>query len=99
MTKETRLWAILIPGQDDVWAMPDEAAAFEAIAKHNTAVDSVSWPLDIPKSACYASVIEWPYDAESHAAALANDEPETLSSNGLGIPDGVADAMGLTPNV
>lgn len=100
MATETKLWAILIPGPDDVWAMPSEAAAFEAIAKHNAAIDSVSWPLqDVPKSACYASVIRWPYDAASHAEALANDDPETLSSNYLGIPDGVADALGLTPNL
>ncbi len=78
---DNRLWAILIPGPDDVWAMPSEAAAFEAIAKHNAAVDSVSWPLkDVPKSACYASVIEWPHSAEDHAEALANDEPDTLDA-------------------
>lgn len=93
---ETKLWAILIPGPDDVWAMPSEAAAFGAILKHNACVDSASWPQDIPKSACYASVIEWPYDAESHTEALAENEPVTLSSNELGIPDGVADAIGLT---
>lgn len=99
MTTETKLWAILIPGPDDVWAMPSEAAAFEAIAKHNAAVDAVSWqPDDLPKSAWYASVIEWPYDADSHAEALREDEPVTLSSNELGIPDSAVAALGLTPN-
>lgn len=92
---EQRLWAILIPGPDDVWAMPNEAAAFEAIAKHNAAVDSASFPPDIPKSACYASVIEWPFDAQSHADALENDEPETLSSNELGIPDAVVELLNV----
>jgi hypothetical protein len=75
MSANNRLWAILIQGPNDVWAMPSEAAAFDAIAKHNAAVDSVSWPLkDVPKSDCYASVIEWPYSAEEHAEELENDE-------------------------
>lgn len=99
MATETKLWAILIPGPDDVWAMPSESSAIDAAAKHNAAVDSSMWPPEIPRSACYASVIEWPYDAESHARALLEDEPTTLSSNDLGIQDGIVDAMGLTPNV
>lgn len=95
---ETKLWALLVPGPDDVWAMPNKPAAEEAAAKHNELVDRDDWPFPDLRKSSRAKVIEWPYDAESHAAALASHEPETLSSNELGIPDGVADAMGLTPN-
>ncbi len=34
-----------------------------------------------------------PYGAEEHAAALAANEPETLSSNALGIPDAAVAAL------
>lgn len=73
---KTKLWALLIPGPDDVWAMPSKEAAENAAKKHNTAVDSDNWPLKdtVPRSMCYATVIEWPYDAAEHAESLDNDD-------------------------
>jgi hypothetical protein len=78
---ETKLWALLIPGPDDVWAMTSLAAAEEAKVKHNELVDRADWPLPELRAQCQASVIEWPHSAEMHAEALANDEPETLGDD------------------
>ena len=97
---ENKLWAILIPGPDDVWAMSSKDAAEDAANRHNEAIEAGGFAdkREMSPAAIAARVIEWPYDAESHAEALASEAPETLSSNELGIPDGVADAMALTPN-
>ena len=75
---KTKLWALLIPGPDDVWAMTSLAAAEDAMAKHNELVARDDWPLPELRAQCQARVIEWPHSAEMHAEALANDEPETL---------------------
>jgi hypothetical protein len=97
----TKLWALLIPGPDEVWAMPSKDAAEDAANRHNEAIEAGGFAdkWEMSPEAIAARVIEWPYDAESHADALATMIPETLSSNDLGIPDGVVDAMGMTPNV
>jgi hypothetical protein len=101
MTSETKLWAMLIPGPDEVWAMPSKEAAEAAANRHNKAIEApglaATWG-DIPLSALQATVIEWPYDAESHAEALVSGEAEVLSSNELGIPDSAAAALGLPLN-
>lgn len=97
---KNKLWALLVPGPDDVWAMPSKEAAEDAANRHNEAIEAGGFAdkWEMSPAAIAARVIEWPYDAESHAEAMASQEPETLSSNELGIPDGVTAAMDLTPN-
>ena len=68
------LWAILIPGPDDVIAMASKEAAESAAQGHNEVVDADSWPLPDRREAYRAVVIEWPHDAASHTAALAHND-------------------------
>jgi hypothetical protein len=72
------LWALLIPGPDDVWAMPNKESAESAMAEHNKCVDGADWPLPELRDQCRASVIIWPHSAESHEECLAVDEPAGL---------------------
>jgi len=95
---ENKLWALLVPGPDDLWPMSSRDAADEAAKRHNEIVDADDWPYPELRESSRARVVEWPYGAEAHAGMLESGESEVLSSNALGIPDGVADAMGLTPN-
>lgn len=69
------LWAILIPGPDDVWAMPSKAAAEAAAARHNAAVTQAGLAerFDMPAASVLAQVIEWPHSADGHAEALRPD--------------------------
>ena len=75
---DTKLWALLIPGPDDLWAMPSKEAAEAAAKQHNSAVDSDNWPLKgtVQRSMCYATAVEWPYSAEEHAESIENELPE-----------------------
>jgi hypothetical protein len=66
------LWAVLIPGPDDVIAMPSKEAAVSAAYDHNLVVDADTWPIPDRRDAYRAVVIEWPHDAESHALAVHN---------------------------
>jgi hypothetical protein len=95
---ETKLWALLVPGPDDLWPMPSHEAADEAAQRHNKIVDADNWPYPELRESSRARVIEWPYGAESHTKIMESGEAEVLSSNDLRIPDGVVDTMGLTPN-
>lgn len=63
------LWAILIPGPDDVWAMPDNESANEAARKHNQFVDSEKFPYPELRDGCYARVIVWPHGKREHATS------------------------------
>ncbi len=36
----TKLWALLIPGPDEVWAMPSKDAAEDAANRHNEAIEA-----------------------------------------------------------
>jgi hypothetical protein len=76
----TKLWALLIPGPDDVWAMPSKEAADEAAAKHNKAIETglLAERFCLPKESVQARVIEWPYSAEEHAAAWNSGEPDVF---------------------
>ena len=79
---ETKLWAMLIPGPDDVWAMPSKEAAEETAEKHNKAIRDSGFAEEIgmPFDAIAARVIVWPYGAAEHAEAMADDEPATFDS-------------------
>lgn len=95
---ESKLWALFVPGPDELWPMPSREAADEAATRHNAIVDADDWPYPELRESSRARVVEWPYGAASHAEMIESGDQETLSSNDLGIPDGVAAAMGLTPN-
>lgn len=73
---ETKLWAILIPGPDDVFACGSEADARAAAEKHNKAVGAMRLAerFGLTKEQVSARVIEWPYSTESHAESLASGE-------------------------
>jgi hypothetical protein len=77
---EQKLWAMLIPGPDDVWAMPSKEAAEEYAAKHNKAIESglLAERFCLPKESVQARVIEWPYSAEAHAEAMESGEPDVF---------------------
>ena len=81
---KTKLWAMLIPGPDDVWAMPSKESAEETAEKHNKAIKDSGFAEEIgmPFDAIAARVIEWPYGADEHAEAMADDEPATFDSYG-----------------
>lgn len=82
MNIENKLWALLIPGPDDVWAMPTKEAADEAAEKHNKAIETalLAERFCVPKESVQARVIEWPYSADEHAKAMEDGEPEVFDS-------------------
>jgi len=93
---EHKLWAMHVPGPDDVFAMESEEAAHEAVAAHNKAVEEMGLAerFGMTREQVSARVIEWPHSAESHAESLANGEPDVLdTTNGMGIPDSLFDAL------
>lgn len=83
------LWALYVPGCDEVWAMVSRGAAVTAAIRHNRAVVQRAAETGDRASEVYARAIEWPWDAETHAQCLADGESLVLSSNALGIPDGL----------
>lgn len=90
-----KMWAIFVPGPDELWAMPSKEAAEAAAERHNKAMAQANLAqlCDMPDAAVAASVVEWPYDARSHASGLKNQESTILSSSKIGVPDNLADAM------
>ena len=93
---EQKLWAMHVPGPDDVFAMPSEESAHEAVAKHNKAVTEMGLAerFGVTQEQVSARVIEWPHSAESHAESLASGEADVLdTSNGMGIPDSLFTAL------
>lgn len=90
MNEPKKLWAMHVPGPDDVYAMESEEAARAAADAHNKAVEEVGLAkrFDLSPECVTARVIKWPYCAESHAESLASGEPDVLDvTNGAGIPD------------
>ena len=77
---ETKLWAMLIPGPDDVWAMPSREAAEEYAAKHNRAIETglLAERFCLPKESVQARVIEWPYSEDEHAKAMESGDPDVF---------------------
>ena len=70
----TELWAILIPGPDDLIAFPSKEAAEQAAKYHNEYVYSDRWPLPDRKDFYCAEVVAWPHGARSHAIELAKQK-------------------------
>lgn len=70
---EGKLWCVNVHGPDDVYAMPNKAAALERANELNIyfakLLDESKTPEHDP--IMRAVVIEWPHSAESHAADLA----------------------------
>lgn len=96
MTDEPKLWAMHVPGPDDVFAMESEAAARDAVAEHNKAVAEMGLAerFGMTPEQVSARVIEWPHSAESHAESLASGEADVLdTTNGMGIPDSLYTAL------
>lgn len=77
---ETKLWALLIPGPDDLWAMPSKAVADDAAEVHNKAIENYGMAerFGMPGEALCAQVIEWPHSAAEHAEALASGESDVF---------------------
>lgn len=96
MTDEPKLWAMHVPGPDDVFAMASEEAAHSAVAEHNKAVAEM-WLAErfgMTPEQVSACVIEWPHSAESHAESLASGEADVLdTTNGMGIHDSLFTAL------
>lgn len=93
---ETKLWAILIPGPDDLFACASEAQAQAAAEAHNKAMAATDWAewLGLTKEQIEARVIEWPHSAESHAEALTSGMPDVMdTTNSGGIPDSLFNAL------
>jgi len=93
--KPKKLWAILIPGPDDVWAMPSKDASEQAAEKHNAAIKraGLAEKVGMADESLMAQVVEWPHDADSHAESLANDEPDVLGYQETGIPYSMTEAI------
>jgi hypothetical protein len=82
----TKLWAIHIPGPDDVWAMPSEDAARKAADEHNAAVRDrgMAARFQIDEDQLLAKVIEWPHTAESHAESMIDSGADVLEAPSAG---------------
>ena len=81
---ETKLWALLIPGPDEVWAMASKEQAEADAERHNAVLAKNNLPekWGVPAEAVQAQVIEWPYSAEEHAESLMSGEPDILEGDG-----------------
>ncbi len=81
---ETKLWALLIPGPDEVWAMASKEKAEADAELHNAILTRNNLPEQwgVSLESVQAQVIEWPYSAEEHADALMNGEPDVLDGDG-----------------
>lgn len=75
-----KLWAMHVPGPDDVYACESKAAAEQRAREHNDAIRKVELArqFGMEPATIEARVIEWPHSAESHAVALLDGIAETL---------------------
>ncbi len=85
------LWALYIPGSEELYAQPSEAAANAAAQRHNDAIRSQVGEHFHPDA--HAKAIIWPLDPASHAESLATGEAYIMSSNHLSVPDSLAGAV------
>lgn len=73
-----RLWAIHIPGPDEIHAAPSESVARHMAEKHNAAMTAYFERHPDPdclgpsKLSCMAVVVQYPWAAADHAEALAD---------------------------
>lgn len=72
-----KLWAVHHQGADDIIAQPDRAAA-ERLLAFLAEADEQQAQRERPELAVYhrAVLVEWPFPADQHAAALADQERE-----------------------
>lgn len=75
-----KLWAMHVPGPDDVYACESKAAAEQRAKEHNEAIRKIELArqFGMEPATIEARVIEWPHSAESHAVALLDGIAETL---------------------
>ena len=90
----TPLWAVHIPGPDDLYAAPSEHAANQVAKYHNDTVvpallkirdskpeaERAYFP---PIEGCTANVVHWPWDDAGHAECLKDSWPEFIEELGL----------------
>lgn len=76
---DQKLYALFVPGPDEVWAMPSRKGAEEAADKHNLAMDKAALdnPLYSPLCEFKARACEWMHSAEEHAESMRDEEPYT----------------------
>ncbi len=74
-----KLYALFVPGPDEVWAMPSRHGAEAAANKHNLAMEkaALTKPLYSPICAFKARACEWMHSAGDHAESMRNEEPYT----------------------
>lgn len=74
-----KLYALFIPGPDDVWAMPSREDAEAAADAHNMAMEKAALanPLYSPICEFKARACEWMHSAGDHAESMRNEEPYT----------------------
>lgn len=75
-----KLWAVHHRGSDDIIAQPDRATADKLVAwfAEMDAKESKADPGDAVLH--HGVVVEWPFAADAHAAALARQNRETASA-------------------
>lgn len=79
MTDQPKLWAMLIEGPDDIYAMPSEAAA-----QAQCDILNAHWEkrnADPIGPFLRASACLWPYSAESHAKDMQEHLKDVASLN------------------
>ena len=72
-----KLWSIFVPGPDEHYAAPSEAAAKQMAEKHNAAMAAYfakhpSTEFGPSPESCLASITEWPFEADDHAEEIAS---------------------------
>lgn len=70
------LYALYVPGPDEIWPITDFESALQAMADHNRAITEtdLSARTGIPFEQLASHVIAWPYSNKAHAQALSNGE-------------------------
>lgn len=87
-------WAIFVGGPDEYHAAPSEAAAIHMADKHNAAMrdyvakSKTDWALDLLE----AEPVEWPFDADSHSAELAEFDYAAWGLEGAAVQKAATDA-------
>lgn len=86
-----KLYALYVPGPDEIWPITDFESAMKAMADHNKAITDgeLSVRTGIPFEQLASHVIIWPYSAKAHAEALRNGEWDYYT------PESVAEYLDL----
>jgi hypothetical protein len=81
---DNKLWCVNVHGPDDLYAMPNRAAALECANMMN--VYFATRELCEFDPVICAVAIEWPYSAESHGDALRDASPSPALPANFGLP-------------